>query len=148
MKSSSVDYDLYADNTQLSISFSPSYFSDSLTHLFNVVNQITQRMSSNLNPSKTEFILIGLPGQSWKIPDLSIYLHVFTNSFFIAFTSNAPVCNLGVIFLPPTTSPTSPAPALCAFVTSSASNSCSTLKLPPPLSPPSSKTRLLQLHLS
>src|SRR5688572_15978608 len=34
------------------------------------------------------------------------------------------------------TAPTSPASALCTFVTSAASDPCSTLKLPPPLLPP------------
>ena len=37
-----------------------------------------------------------------------------------------------LISLSPITSPTSPAPALCTFVTSSASDPCFTLKLSPP----------------
>src|SRR6218665_2483695 len=53
---SSVDHHLYANGTQLFISFSPTSFSTSIAHLLSVVNQISQWMSSNLlclNPSKT-----------------------------------------------------------------------------------------------
>src|SRR6218665_1234720 len=56
-------------------------------------------MSSNLlrlNPSKTEFIIIGLPVQIKKIPDPSI--HLSDNSSSTSFTSDAPVRNLGVTF--------------------------------------------------
>src|SRR6218665_2952233 len=78
IKSSSVDH-LYADDTQLDlfISFSPASFSTSIAQLLSVVNQISQWMSSNLlrlNPSKTEFIIIGLSAQIKKIPDPSIHL--------------------------------------------------------------------------
>src|SRR6218665_2536126 len=55
-------------------------------------------MSSNLlrlNPSKTEFIIIGLPAQIKKIPDPSIHLSDNSSS-----TSDAPVRNLGVTFDP------------------------------------------------
>src|SRR6218665_1859983 len=58
-------------------------------------------MSSNLlrlNPSKTEFIIIGLSAQIKKIPDPSI--HLSDNSSSTTFTSDAPVCNLGVTFDP------------------------------------------------
>src|SRR6218665_2377966 len=58
-------------------------------------------MSSNLlrlNPSKTEFIIIGLPAQIKKIPDPSI--HLSDNSSSTSFTSDAPVRNLGVTFDP------------------------------------------------
>src|SRR6218665_2915345 len=54
-------------------------------------------MSSNhlcINPSKTEFIIIGLPAQIKKIPDPSI--HLSDNSSSTSFTSDAPVRNLGV----------------------------------------------------
>src|SRR6218665_3600160 len=43
-----------------------------------------------------------------------------------------------LISLSPTTFPTSPAPASCTFVTTAASGSCLTLKLHPPMPPPSS----------
>src|SRR6218665_3938685 len=84
----SVDHHLYADDTQLFISFSPASFSTSIAHLLSVVNQISQWMSSNLlclNPSKTEFIIIGLPAQIKKIPDSSIRLS--NNSSFTTFIS-------------------------------------------------------------
>src|SRR6218665_3152836 len=71
IETSSVDHHLYADDTQLFISFSPASFSTSIAHLLSVVNQISQWMSSNLlclNPSKTEFIIIGLSAQVKKIP--------------------------------------------------------------------------------
>src|SRR6218665_1756367 len=93
---SSVDHLLYADDTQLFISFSPASFSTSIAHLFSVVNQISQWMSSN--PSKTEFIIISLPAQIKKIPDSSIRLS--SNSSFTTFISDAPVRNLGVTFDP------------------------------------------------
>src|SRR6218665_1063948 len=60
-----------------------------------------QWMSSNLlrlNPSKTEFIIIGLPAQIKKIPYPSI--HLSNNSSSTSFTSDAPVRNLGVTFDP------------------------------------------------
>ena len=101
IKSSSVDHHLYADDTQLYISFSPSSFSTSIAKLLNVVNLVSQWMSSNLlclNPSKTEFIILGLPDQIKKIPDPSI--HLSTDSSSLTFTSDAPVRNLGVTFDP------------------------------------------------
>src|SRR6218665_547756 len=48
-----------------------------------------------INPSKTEFIIVGLPAQIKKIPDPSIHLSSSTT-----FTSDAPVRNLGVTFDP------------------------------------------------
>src|SRR6218665_1688861 len=88
IETSSVDHHLNADDTQLFISFSPASFSTSIAHLLSVVNQISQWMSSNLlrlNPSKTEFIIIGLPAQIKKIPDPSI--HLSDNSSSTSFTS-------------------------------------------------------------
>src|SRR6218665_1320645 len=69
IRASSIDHHLYADDTQLFISFSPNSFSDSIDHLLHVVKQISSWMTSNLlclNPSKTEFILIGLRDQLKK----------------------------------------------------------------------------------
>src|SRR6218665_78928 len=58
-------------------------------------------MSSNLlrlNPSKTEFIIIGLSAQIKEFPDPSIHLSEYSSS--TTFTSDAPVRNLGVTFDP------------------------------------------------
>jgi len=74
IESSSVDHHLYADDTQLFISFPPASFLTSIAQLLSVVNQISQWMSPNLlclNPSKTEFITIGPSTQIKKIPDPS-----------------------------------------------------------------------------
>src|SRR6218665_1074707 len=92
------DHHLYADDTQLFKSFSPSSCSTSLAQLLNVVNQNSQWMSPNLlclNPFKTEFIIIGLPGQVKKIPGPSIGLHLFTDHSSPVFTSDVPVRHLG-----------------------------------------------------
>jgi len=100
IKSSSVDHHLYADDTQLFISFSPLNFSHSIDHLLHVVSQISSWMTSNLlclNPTKTEFILIGLRDQLNKIPDPSIFLKTDSTPTH-TFTANSPVRNLGVIF--------------------------------------------------
>ena len=100
INTSSIDNHLYADDTQLFISFSPNTFSDSIDHLLHVVNQINSWMTSNLlclNPSKTEFLLIGFRDQLKKIPDPSFPLNpdsASTNTF----TPTSPVRNLGVIF--------------------------------------------------
>ena len=54
---------LYADDTQLYISFSPSDFSSAQSILMKTIDAISQWMTSNfltLNQSKTEFLLIRL----------------------------------------------------------------------------------------
>src|SRR6218665_1336850 len=75
--------------------------STSIAQLLSVVNRMSQWMPSNLlclNPSKTEFIITGLPVQIKKIPDTSIHL---SNSFSSnTFTSDVPVRNLGITFDP------------------------------------------------
>src|SRR6218665_3723002 len=48
IKASSIDHHLYADDTQLFISFSPNSFSDSINHLLHVVKQISSWMTSTL----------------------------------------------------------------------------------------------------
>jgi|SRR6218665_445604 len=74
--------------------------SESTDHLLIVVKQISSWMTSNqmcLNPSKTEFILTGFKEQLNKIldPPISLDFH-YTSTH--RFTSNSPVCNLGVMF--------------------------------------------------
>ena len=99
--SNKVDHHLYAYDIHLFISFSPASFPTSIAQLLSVVNQISQWMSPNLlclNPSKTEFIIIGLPAQIKKNHDPSI--HLSDNSSSTSFTSDASVRNLGVTFDP------------------------------------------------
>src|SRR6218665_3113667 len=75
-------------------------FSDSINHLQHVVKQISSWMTSNLlclNPSKTEFILIGFRDQLKKIPNLSISFNLDSASTH-TFTPTSPVRNVGVIF--------------------------------------------------
>ena len=60
---------LYADDTQLYISFTPSNSTSSLEMLSNTFSDILSWMNSNkllLNPSKTEFLLIGTKQQRLK----------------------------------------------------------------------------------
>jgi hypothetical protein len=71
-----VDHHLYADDTQLFIAFSPHASNAALGSLHVTLAAISQWMASNfltLNPSKTEFLLIGLPTQLSKLhmPNLS-----------------------------------------------------------------------------
>src|SRR5688572_26654780 len=96
-------------------------------------------MTSNmlcLNPSKTEFILIGLREQLKKIPDASISLDLDSVSTH-TFIANSPVRNLGVTFDQnlslafPITSPIFPVLASCTSVTSAESALCLTSKLHP-----------------
>src|SRR6218665_275335 len=56
------------------------------------------REDIRLNPSKTEFIIIGLLAQIKKIPDPST--HLSNHSSSTTFTSDAPVHNFGVTFDP------------------------------------------------
>ena len=74
---SSVNHKLYADDTQLFLSFSADAFSENILLLQNTISNISSWMASNflsLNPAKTEFLLIGLPAQLSKIhnPTLTI----------------------------------------------------------------------------
>ena len=69
----SIKYHLYADDTQLYISFTPSNSTSSLEMLSNTFSDILSWMNSNkllLNPSKTEFLLIGTKQQWLKFSQL------------------------------------------------------------------------------
>jgi len=79
------NHHLYADDTQLFISFHPSDFHSNISHLQNALQQICSRMTANLltlNSSKTEFLLIGLKQQLSKIHDCSL-THSARNLGFI-----------------------------------------------------------------
>ena len=93
---SSVNHKLYADDTQLFLSFSADAFSEKIKLLQDTISEISTWMASNflsLNPTKTEFLLIGLPAQLAKIhnPTLTI-----SSNTTIQPVSSAR--NLGVIF--------------------------------------------------
>ena len=93
---SASNHHLYADDTQLYMSFSPNYFSSNITHLEGTISSINDWMSANflsLNPDKTEFLLIGHPKQLSKLdhPTLSLPDNVILSPAKSAR-------NLGVIF--------------------------------------------------
>ena len=72
-----ISHHLYADDTQLFTSFVPKDFPLVINQLQSSVSTISSWMTANLltlNPSKTEFMIIGLPQQLSKIhsPSLSL----------------------------------------------------------------------------
>ena len=89
----SISYHLYADDTQIYISFSPSQSYDSLSLLSSTLDEVYAWLTSNrlsVNPSKTEFLIIGNPQQRNKIQSSSI---VFCGNIISPSTSAR---NLGV----------------------------------------------------
>ena len=94
--SSSVSHHLYADDTQLFTSFSAANCTSGLTSLESTISLVSSWMSANflsLNPSKTEFILIGNSRQLSKTQNISLSL---PNNVSVKPVSSAR--NLGVIF--------------------------------------------------
>ena len=70
----SLNHHLYADDTQLFLSFLPTHLHSSIDHLHNALDRISSWMTANLrtlNSSKTEFLLIGLIKQLAKINNSS-----------------------------------------------------------------------------
>ena len=91
----SISYHLYADDTQIYISFSPNQSHDSLSLLSSTLDEVYVWLTSNrlsVNPSKTEFLIIGNPQQRNKIQSSSI---VFCGNII---SPSASARNLGVIF--------------------------------------------------
>src|SRR6218665_928839 len=123
ISSSSVDHHLYADDTQLFISFSPHSIQDALNHIRNTMTQISASITTNilcLNPSKKEFLIIGLREQLSK---LTYSADLFPTDLTSPEPYTSPVHNLGVIFDKKnltfsTTSPSYLKSATCTFATS------------------------------
>jgi hypothetical protein len=91
-----IKHHLYADDTQLYISFSPSDSSSAQSILTKTIDAISQWMTSNfltLNPSKTEFLLIGLPQQLTKLTHTHLTL---SDNTTISVAPSAR--NLGITF--------------------------------------------------
>jgi hypothetical protein len=61
---SAANHHLYADDTQLCMSFSAVDFCHNISYFENAISLVVQnRMSFNFHPSKTEFLIIGLRQQ-------------------------------------------------------------------------------------
>ena len=96
ISNSCASHHLCADDTQLYMSFSATDFATNIAHLQSTLSSVYDWMSSNflsLNPSKTEFLLLGLPRQLAKLQNPNITLP--GNVTLCPVTSAR---NLGVIF--------------------------------------------------
>jgi hypothetical protein len=95
LSNSPVSFHLYADDTQLYISFSSSDTTNSLLTLSSALDSVYSWLTCNrlsVNPSKTEFLLVGTRQQRSKIASASLS---FRNN---VLTPSTHVRNLGVIF--------------------------------------------------
>ena len=78
ISNSPVHHHLYADDTQLYMSFSSADFISNISLLENTIAEVSSWMSANLlmlNPSKTDFLLLGLPKQLSKVNNPSLLVH-------------------------------------------------------------------------
>jgi hypothetical protein len=94
---SATNHHLYADDNQIYMSFSATEFCQNISHLENTIFLVQKWMSSNflsLNPSKTEYLIIGLRQQLAKLSHPTISL---PNSVTLCPVKSAR--NFGVIFL-------------------------------------------------
>jgi hypothetical protein len=90
-----ISYHFYADDTQLYMSFDSSDSDYSLTLLSSVLDSVHNWLFANrltVNPSKTEFLIIGTPQQRTKLKSTQIKFHSST------LTPTDSTRNLGVIF--------------------------------------------------
>jgi hypothetical protein len=95
LSNSPVSFHLYADDTQLYISFSSSNTTNSLLSLSAALDSVYLWLTSNrlsVNPSKTEFLLIGTRQQRSKISSASLSFRG------TVLSPSTHVRNLGVIF--------------------------------------------------
>ena len=76
ISSFSLSHLLYADDTQLFISFQPTKFNENISCLQTALSAIVDWMTSNLcfNSAKTEFLLLGLKPQLNKIHNPALTL--------------------------------------------------------------------------
>jgi len=91
VSSLSLNHHLYADDTQLFLSFHPSDFHSDISHLHNALQQSSSWMTANLltlNSSKAEFLLIGLKQQLSKIQDCSHSLQPILLATLVLFSTN------------------------------------------------------------
>ena len=96
ISNSSVHHHLYADDTQLYISFSPQTYTSNIDQLQSVIALVSSWMSSNLlslNPDKTEFLIVGTPQQLSKLNNP--VLVVDSNTTITPVTSAR---SLGILF--------------------------------------------------
>ena len=96
LSDSSINYHFYADDTQLFVSFDDKNCASSLESLSSCLNRVQSWMFNNklsLNPSKTEFLLLGTPHQLEKFSN--IHSVNFDNSLIHKSES---VRNLGFYF--------------------------------------------------
>ena len=92
---SSIQFHFYADDTQLYVSFSCSDSSQSLTKLSSTLDLVHSWFCANrlaVNPSKTEYLLIGNYKQRLKVTNASVHFQNLT------LTPTDSARNLGVIF--------------------------------------------------
>jgi len=96
IKQQSLNHHLYADDTQLYITINPTDFQYASSVLSTTFLAISKWMSANmlaLNPSKTEFLLIGTTQQLQKVSDTTLTL---TSDTVLTPANSAK--NLGFIF--------------------------------------------------
>ena len=78
ISNSSANHHLYADDTQLFLSFSATDFTHNISHLEQTISNVYNWVSSNflsLNPSNIEFLnFVGLPQQLSKLSNPIIHL--------------------------------------------------------------------------
>ena len=136
-----LNHHLYADDTQLFLSFHPSEFHSNITHLQNALQQISSWITANLltlNSFKTEFLLIGLKQQLSKIHDLISLQPTLLATLAISLM-NTLLLTKSLHFLNPAT---------ITFVNFAISAHISTSKQPAPLPPPLSILNLITVTVS